>query len=242
MMFVGLAYRLIPMILPARMPDRASMAVSAVLLEAGLVVLVVTLLAGSSWTIAGALLIVGGLASFVAHVHGVLRHRLPPPAALVRPDWATRQTHVALLCLPLAAVLGVALTIMDRPDAIVAVGWVYGTLAIVGFLAQVIVGIEGRLLPMHAWYREFEAGGFSPPARAVHGLPSLRLARAICVAWLLGVPLLAAGLPLGLSSLIRLASAVLLAGVVLNATHAAVMLRRAGSREGQSLDVRSPGE
>jgi hypothetical protein len=227
MMFVGLAYRLIPMIVPARMPDRASMAMSAVLLEAGLGVLVVALLAESWWTIAGAVLIVAGLASFVAHVREMLRHRLPPPAALVRPDWATRQTHVALVYLLMAALLGVALALATSPGAIVTLGWIYGTVALVGFLTQVIVGMQGRLLPLHAWYREFETGGFNPPARAAHGLPSPRLARAIFFGWLLGVPLLAAGLPLRMSYLIAAGSVLLLAGVVLSAAQAVAILRHA---------------
>jgi hypothetical protein len=238
MMFVGLAYRLIPMIVPARMPDRASMAASAVLLEVGLSVLAVAILADSSWTAAGALLVVAGLASFVAHVRAMLKHRLPAPPALARPDWATRQTHVALVCLLIAALLGIAVPLLTEASAIVAVSWIYGTLALVGFLSQVILGIQGRLLPMHAWYREFEAGGFSPPARAVHGLPSPGLARAIFFAWLLGVPLLAAGLPLGMSYWIATGSVLLLSGVVLNAAQGVVILRRAGSKGGQTLETR----
>ncbi len=234
MMFVGLAYRLIPMIVPARMPDRPSMALSAALLEAGLGVLVAGILTGSMWTTAGALLIVGGLASFVAQVRLMLRQRLPPPPALVRPDWATRQTHVALVCLLIAAPLGVALPWLGSGRAMVTVSWVYGTLALVGFLSQIIVGIQGRLLPMHAWYREFEAGGFSPPPRAVHGLPNRVVAQTIFVAWLLGVPLLAAGLPLASPPVIAVASALLLAGVILNAAHGVAILRRAGLKEGQT--------
>jgi hypothetical protein len=211
--------------------------VSAVLLEVGLSVLAVAILADSSWAAAGALLVAAGLASFVAHVRAMLKHRLPAPPALARPDWATWQTHVALVCLLAAALLGIALPLLTSATAIVAVAWIYGTLALVGFLSQVIVGIQGRLLPMHAWYREFEAGGFSPPARAVHGLPSPGLARAIFFAWLLGVPLLTAGLPLGMSYLIATASVLLLSGVVLNAAQGVVMLRRAGSKGGQTLET-----
>jgi hypothetical protein len=45
MMVVGLAYRLIPMMLPAAIPTGRALAVSAILIEAGLAVLFVTLLA-----------------------------------------------------------------------------------------------------------------------------------------------------------------------------------------------------
>jgi hypothetical protein len=89
MMFVGLAYRLIPMIVPTAMPKGSSMAASAALIECGLAVLVVSLLRQSGWTAAGALLIVAGLISFALHIRMARRHRLPPPAALPRPDWTT---------------------------------------------------------------------------------------------------------------------------------------------------------
>jgi hypothetical protein len=52
MMVVGLSYRLIPMIVPAAMPTSASLAISAVLVEAGIVMLVLTLIAGSAWSAA----------------------------------------------------------------------------------------------------------------------------------------------------------------------------------------------
>jgi len=93
MMFVGLAYRLIPMIVPTAMPTGRSMALSAVLIESGLIVLVVALMKQSSWQAAGAWLIVAGLSSFVIHVRLAIQRKLPPPAALPRPDWATWQTH-----------------------------------------------------------------------------------------------------------------------------------------------------
>src|SRR5690606_11177564 len=57
MMVVGLAYRLVPMFLPARMPTGTGLAASAILLETGLAVIGVALLAGSAWLPAGALLV-----------------------------------------------------------------------------------------------------------------------------------------------------------------------------------------
>lgn len=220
MMFVGLAYRLIPMIVPAAMPKAGTIALSAWLIESGLVVLIAALLRGSSWTVAGAALIVGGLASFVVHVRQIVAHRLPPPAALPRPDWATWQTHVALLWLLVAAACGVVLSLPGSRTRVLEWGWLYGTAGLIGFLAQVITGIQGRLLPMHAWYGAFESGGFKPPSRSAHVLGSPALARAIFIAWTVGVPLLAAGLARAASVLIAAASIILFAGVVLNAVQA----------------------
>jgi hypothetical protein len=220
MMVVGLSYRLVPMILPAAMPVGSSMAASAILLQTGVSVLVVSLLTGSMWTTAGALLVVAGLSSFVARVRTIVKLRLPPPAALARPDWATWQTHTAFMWLLVAAPLGVLLAIPVQTPWTVELGWLYGTLGLIGFLAQIVVGIQGRLLPMHGWYRALEAGGMQPPPRSVHTLANPRVARFIFLLWTLGVPSLAAGLATTSRLAIAMGSALLLAGVVLNGVQA----------------------
>ena len=217
MMVVGLSYRLIPMIVPAAMPAGSSMAASAILLQTGVAVLAVALVTGSRWTAVGALLIVTGLSSFVARVRSIVRRRLPPPAALPRPDWATWQTHVAFMWLLVAAVLGLLLAIPAQTRWTVELEWLYGTLGLIGFLAQIVVGIQGRLLPMHGWYRAFEAGGMQPPARSVHTLAHPPLTRLIFLMWTLGVPSLAAGLAATSRAATVAGSALLLAGVILNA-------------------------
>lgn len=221
MMVIGLSYRLIPMIVPAAMPARASMAYSAVLLEAGIIVLAAGILLRSPATIAGALLILAGFGAFIAHVREIVRRRLPPPAALPRPDWATWQTHVAFAWLLIAAISGFVLTLPIPLAWTVTIGWIYGAAGLVGFLAQIVVGIQGRLLPLHGWYRMFVASGMAPPQRSAHSLASHGLARWILLAWTGGIPLLAIGLAFALTPLVSAGSAVLLAGVVLNAVQAA---------------------
>ena len=231
MMFVGLAYRLIPMIVPTAMPTGRSMALSAALLEAGLLLLVVALIKEAAWQAAGAWLIIAGLTSFVIHVRLALRHKLPPPAALPRPDWPTWQTHVALLWLLVAGGAGLYITWPTHGSA-VAAGWLYGTAGLIGFLAQVIAGMQGRLLPMHAWYAAFDAAGRKPPARSAHVLASPRLARLNLYCWTIGVPTLALGFTRVAPSMIRIASVVLLAGVVLGATQALHIVRTARADSG----------
>jgi hypothetical protein len=217
MMVVGLSYRLVPMIVPAAMPAGSSLATSAVLLQAGLGVLVVALVSGSRWTGIGALLIVAGLVSFVVRVRSIVAKRLPRPPALPRPDWATWQTHVAFMWLLVAAAIGLRLAMPGHTPWLVELQWFYGTVGLIGFLAQVIVGIQGRLLPMHGWYRAFEAGGMQPPARSVHTLADPRLTRSIFLAWTLGVPSLAIGLLAANPRATATGGVLLLAGVLLNA-------------------------
>ena len=220
MMVIGLSYRLVPMIAPAAMPTGASLATSAVLLEAGVIALAVGLLRNSSWVPAAALVIVVGLGAFVRRVRAIIKRKLPPPPALPRPDWATWQTHLAFVWLVVAAVTGLVLTFPISPAQTVSLGWAYGVAGLVGFLAQVVMGIQGRLLPLHGWYRMFEARGLQPPARSAHTLASPALAKAILVTWACGVPSLIFGLTSNRTAWISISSAMLLAGVAANAAQA----------------------
>jgi hypothetical protein len=208
MMVVGLSYRLI------------SMARSAILLQAGVIVLVIAVLRNAAWTALSAVLILAALASFVSHVRSIVRTRRPPPAALPRPDWATWQTHVAFAWLLISAVAGTVLTLPIPSAWTISLGWLYGVAGLVGFLSQVVVGIQGRLLPLHGWYRLFAAAGMKPPERSAHTLASHRLSKWILVAWTVGVPLLAGGLASSVPALVAGGSAFLLAGAMLNGVQA----------------------
>lgn len=227
MMVVGLAYRLIPMMLPAQMPSGWRLGRSAVLIEAGLIVLVVALIRPSAAVPVGAGLIVAGLASFVVEMRGVLRHRMPRPAALPLRDWSTWQAHAALFWMVVAAVLGVALSIGVRSEWTVPLMWTYGVAGLIGFLAQIVTGIQGRLVPLYAWYRAFTLGGGAPPARGANELPSARFAAIIFGGWTMGVPFLAWGLAGQHRIAIAGASWVLAASVVVGGVYIAWMVRQA---------------
>lgn len=218
MMVVGLSYRLIPMVVPAAMPTGRGMAASAVLLEAGVVGLASALIGRRAWTPIAALVIIAGFISFVAQVRGIVQHKLPPPAALPRPDWATWQTHVAFAWLLVAVATGLLLTLPAAPAWIATLGWIYGTAGLIGFLGQIVLGIQGRLLPMYGWYRMLEADDMRPPARSAHSLADPGLAKGILLTWTMGVPLLAFGLAASSRWTISASAALLLAGLVLNAT------------------------
>ena len=218
MMVVGLSYRLIPMIVPAEMPTRHTLAASAVLLEAGTIGLAIALITRSPLTPVAAAIIIAGIASFVGQVRQIVRRKLPPPAALPRPDWATWQTHVAFVWLLVAMCAGFLLTLPLPAGWIIQLGWVYGTAGLVGFLAQIVVGIQGRLVPLYGWYRRMESNDMQPPVRSAHALASHGLAKAILIAWTIGVPALVLGLTSGNHVMIGGSCAMLLAGVTLNAT------------------------
>ena len=226
MLVIGLSYRLIPMMLPAAMPTGRSLALSAILLESGLVVIFVALLTNSAWLLAGAILVVAGIAAFVVQLRGALTHKLPRPPALPKRDWSTWQTHAAFFWLLVTLVLGLVLSTNAGGDSRLLMMWIYGVAGLVGFVGQIIPGIAGRLFPLYAWYRAFAKKG-APPDRSAHALPTPRFARPVFIAWMLGVPLLAWGLAVSGHGLIRTGAASLLFAVVVGAVYMAHMLRAA---------------
>lgn len=223
MMVVGLAYRLVPMFIPAKMPVGTHLAASAILLEAGVAIIGVALLIGSRWLPVGALLVVGGFAVFVGNMRAAVKQRLPRPPALPTRDWSTWQTHVALVWLLVAVALGAALSVMRAGQ--VGLAWIYGVAAIIGFVSQIVVGIQGRLVPLYAYYRAMVLGGGLPPSRAANELPTPRFARPIFLLWTVGVPWLAVGLASSHEVSIRLSSLLLLGGVVVGAAYLAYLMR-----------------
>jgi hypothetical protein len=112
--------------------------------------------------------------------------------------------------------------------------WVYGVAGLVGFLAQVVVGIQGRLVPLYAYYRAMTALAGSPPSRAANQLPTAAYARPIFLLWTVGVPALAWGLATSHVGVVRLASLVLLAGVMTGGAYLAYLVRMAGRPAGRS--------
>lgn len=171
-------------------------------------------------------LVAAGFASFAVQIRRTLQHRMPRPPALPRRDWSTWQTHLALLWLLVAIGLGLALSVGVRDQWRAGLSWVYGVAGLVGFLAQIVVGMQGRLVPLYAWYRAMAARG-APPDRAANQLPSPAFARATFVCWSLGVPLLAWGLAAGRQPAIAMSAALLLCGIAVGGAYIAHMLRAA---------------
>jgi hypothetical protein len=226
MLVIGLSYRLMPMMLPAAMPAGRSLAISAMLLQTGLVVLAVQLTMGADRLWIGALLIIGGIISFIVRVRAMLATRLPRPPALPARDWSTWQIHLAFSWLLIALAIGLALSIGVPDEYRLPLMWIYGAAGLVGFLAQMVAGMQGRLVPLYAWYRAYAVTG-APPSRAANALPSAPFARAIFLCWAAALPLLAWGLARADHFAIRWGAVVLLAGLGLGVAYMMSMLRAA---------------
>lgn len=102
MMIFGVAYRLIPMFLPAAMPTGPSLGLSAVLLEVGTLGLTASLTA--AWPLGPwVLCILGAFLGFFVQIWRMLHARRPRPIGLPHHDWSTWHTHLAVFYLLFAA-------------------------------------------------------------------------------------------------------------------------------------------
>ena len=226
MLVFGVGYRMLPMLLPAAMPRGPWAHVSTVLLEAGLVGVVVGFLRGGRGLLAPAVLIVAGIAAFLSRVAWMLRNRRPAPSELRRPDFGVAHAMASFVALLAAAALGVWLAAAGRSDATLAAAPAYGALGLIGFLSQIVVGVEGRMLPLFAWLWGFADRGHATLPPSLHQAPPRAAQAAVFVLWLAGVPALAAGLWREDVALIAGGAGALLAAVLANAAVAVVVLRR----------------
>jgi len=234
MMVVGVGYRLLPMVLPARMPSGRTLYATAVLLEAGVLGLIVTLSFRLSGARVFAATIVAGLLVFLLHVVWMLRHPVPRPPAFRTPDPAVLHAAAAFVSLACACGLGLWLVFAETTAATLRIATAYAVLGLVGFLAQMVVAMEGRLLPIFAWYWAFEATGRRGPVVPPHDMPWRGGQYAVFALWLAGVPWLAAGLALDAGAAVRAAASCLLAATLLDSVQAAIVVRHAFTRPAAS--------
>ena len=225
MMAIGVGYRLLPMVLPSAIPEGRMLYVSAVLLQVGLFGLVASLVTGWPGSIPFSLCVAAGLAAFLSQVLWMTTLRRTPPAMLARPDFGALQAGHALVYLVMATCCGVALVVADPSAWTSQLMMLYGVVGLLGFLAQLVVAMELRLLPLLAWYGAFARLGFSPPDLSAHTLPAQSVAALAFGGWVVGLPVLAFGLALDRVSLVGVGAWVLLGAAALNAAHAAWMLR-----------------
>ncbi len=228
MMVMGAGYRMLPMMLPAAMPRGAGPYASALLLEAGTLGVFVSLLLQSRALGPFAVVAAAGLLAFFSQVLWMLRHLRPAPRDLLRPDFGVLHAFLALLCLGLAAALGLVLAFAPPSEWTLRAQMAYGCLGLVGFLSQVVVGVDNRLLPLVSWLWGFAGRGYVETPPPLHSLANRRLQAAVFGLWLVGLPLLTAGLFATRDRWIAGGGWALLAAVALGALNARTVLKSAG--------------
>lgn len=226
LMVMGAGYRVLPMMLPAAMPRGAWVYASAALAAVGVGGLVVGFLRGGWVLLAAALVAAAGIAAFLSRVVWMLRNRRPAPAELRRPDWGTWHALQALVYLVVATSLGVYLAFAEPSETATRTAMAYGVVGLVGFLAQIVVGVEARILPLFGWLWGFADRGHveMPPSVHIASVPGLQAVTFYL--WTAGVPLLAGGLALDQAGRVSVGAGALFLGVVASFANAAIVLGR----------------
>jgi hypothetical protein len=215
MMVVGVGYRLLPMTFPSKIPTGRSVWASAVLLETGVLGLFTTLLLRSAWTIVFGVTIVAGLAVFMAHVAWMRRHLAAKPPGARRIQFGLLHAVNAAASLIVASAIGVTLLVVPVSPTSLQWAAAYGVLGLIGFLAQMVIAMEARLLPMVTWFWAYEASRYQVPPPSPHAMRDRILQAIVFVAWTVGVPALAMGMWASSAPLVSVGAWALFVGVAL---------------------------
>jgi hypothetical protein len=215
LMAVGVGYRMLPMALPAAMPRGVVALASGLTIEVGTLGIVAALLAAKLLLAPFALLTLAGLGLFFSRVVFMLRNRRPPPSERPRPDWALFHVLQALAYLVFTSALGLGLAVLSPSDTTLRVAFVYGACGLLGFLSQLVFGIESRLLPLAGWLHGYAGSAYRELPASLHTAMPRAGAAASFALWTVGVPGLAVGLALDLFAWVRVGAGALALAVLI---------------------------
>jgi hypothetical protein len=215
MMVVGVGYRLLPMIFPSKMPTGRSIYASAILLEIGVLGLFTTLLLRSGWALLFGSTTVAGLAVFGAHVAWMVRQPAPKPVGAPRLDFGVLHAASAGMSLAAASAIGLMLLVVPTSPRALHAAAAYGVFGLIGFLAQMVVAMEARLLPMVTWFWSYAKSQYRVPPPSPHVMRDRSLQAIVFAGWTVGVPMLAAGLFVESATLVAVGAWALLLSVAL---------------------------
>ena len=159
--------------------------------------------------------IVAGLATFAAHVMWMLSQPAPKPAGAARVNFGVLHAASAGAWLLGAVAIGLALLILPTSTRTLHAAAAYGVLGLVGFLAQMVVAMETRLLPMVTWFWAYAQSGYRIAPPSPHAMRDRSLQAMVFGGWTIGVPALAMGMFVESAPLVSLGAWALFAAVAL---------------------------
>jgi hypothetical protein len=210
LMLVAVSYKLIPMftLSEVRNPRRAFASIT--LVNVGLLGLALTILFGSAWKLAFALVTVAGLVCFGVEVIAILRSR--KRAVL---DWGLKQFLVALALLAPLSALAIVLCWPGLPmtPLTAQLETVYGVLALLGVLSFAIVGMLHKILPFLVWYAIYSKQIGRAKVPSLSDLYSERLQKISFAFLMLGLAGLSVSAALGHERAVQVSGVTLLLGL-----------------------------
>jgi len=234
MMVVGVGYRLLPMTFPSKMPSGRSLYATAILLETGALGLFHALLLRSVWAIGFGVMIVAGLGVFLSQVAWMRRHLVSKPAGAHRIEFGLLHAGSAGLWLVTAIAMGSWLLVSPASPHSLQVAAAYGVAGLLGFLAQMVVAMEARLLPMVSWFWSYENSGYSVPPPSPHVMRDRTLQAIVFIGWTVGVPALAIGMWESSARWVGLGAWALFVAVSIGILDNALVVARTFVHEGRS--------
>jgi hypothetical protein len=148
------------------------------------------------WAVGFGLLAVAGLAAFGAHVAWMLRQPVSKPIGAPRIHFGVLHAASAGLSLAAAMAIGLILLVVPSSPRALHAAAAYGVLGLLGFLAQMVVAMEARLLPMVTWFWTYSRSGHKVPPPSPHTMRDTTLQAIVFGGWSIGVPALAVGMVL----------------------------------------------
>jgi len=198
------------MVLPAAMPHGARVIASLVLVQLGVMWVFATLLTTGEAGLGWAVLAVTGIVAFLS---------------VAPPDWGVFHALQALAYLLLASLIGLMLVLMPTTIWTARLAMLYGIVALVGFLLQIVIGMENRILPLFQWQTRFKASGFTDRPPPPHTMGSQVLRVAVFGLWTVGVPVFAEGMSIEQVTVVGIGRRIIFAAVVLHTVNTVRVLR-----------------
>ena len=163
MMLVAVSYKLVPMFTLSELQNPRRSFGSIALLNAGLIGLFVTILVGSPWKLAFALVIIAGLGLYGCEIFAILRARKRPAL-----DWGLTQFLIAISLLAPTSVVAIVLCWPKLPatELTAQLENVYGFVALLGVITLAILGMLHKIVPFLVWYTSYskQIGRYKVPS------------------------------------------------------------------------------
>lgn len=210
LLVVTIAYRLVPMFAISEIQNERRAGWSIGLLNAGVAGLVVTILAGSPWKLAFALISIFGLALFGAELIAILRVRKRRML-----DWGLKYFLTGTALLAPISLLAIALCWPGLPATQFTrrLENAYAIIALFGVLTFAILGMLHKILPFLIWFHRYsgEVGRNKVPSLAE--MVSQRLQAVGYWLYVAGLVIVTSAATLGHVRCARVGAALMLASV-----------------------------